>query len=257
MVSLVHSFTQEGTVMKHRLVLALALAAVAFATVAASALGGGKDRPYEFRGELLNVSTTSVQVQIDGGNHAALRALLGQSQDQTFALGAKTEILIWSHGVPHVAAVTDLRQGDEVTVHVRAAAGASLATIEGTPAATLADHGATNGGGSRPLYLYVGTVTGPQSGGHIALHVTGGNWRALKSMLGVAALDQTFTYDDGTIFLLWQGKVPTVIDPSQLKSGDRITIRVRAPRTDTLAQVEATPANHVGDHEPGNPQAQN
>jgi hypothetical protein len=243
--------------MKHRLVLALALATVAFATVAAAALGGGKGRPYEFRGALLNASTSSVQVQIDGGNHAALRALLGQSQDQTFTLGAKTEILVWSHGVPHVAAVTDLKQGDDVTVRVRAAFGASLAEIEGTPAGIVADRGAKATGAGRPLYLYAGTVTGPQSGGHIALHVTGGNWRALKSMLGVASLDQTFTYGDGTIFLLWQGKVPTVIDASQLKAGDRITIRIRAPRTDTLAQVEATPANHVGDHEPGNPQIQN
>jgi hypothetical protein len=68
-------------------------------------------------------------------------------------------------------------------------------------------------------------------------------------MLG-QALDQSFTYDDGTIFLLWQGRVPTVIGPSQLRAGDRITIRVRAPRDSTLAQVEATPADHVGEHEP-------
>ena len=53
-------------------------------------------------------------------------------------------------------------------------------------------------------------------------------------MLG-QSLDETFTYDEGTIFLLWQGKVPTVIDPSQLKAGDRITVRVRAARAATLA----------------------
>ena len=99
-------------------------------------------------------------------------------------------------------------------------------------------------------------MTGPQSGGHIALHVTSGNWRGLQSMLG-QPLDQSFSYDDGTIFLLWQGKVPTVIDASHLQAGDRITIRVRAPRASTLAQVESTPANHVGDHEPGDPSAQN
>ena len=83
-----------------------------------------------------------------------------------------------------------------------------------------------------------------------------GNWKALHAMLG-QSLDQTFTYDDGTIFLLWQGRVPTVIDASQLKAGDRITIRVRAPRAATLAQVEAVAANHVGDHEPGDPMTQN
>jgi hypothetical protein len=243
--------------MKHRLVLTLALATVAFATVASAALSGGQGRLYAFRGELLNASSTSVQVQVDGGNHDALRALLGQSQDQTFTLGANTEILVWSRGVPHVEAVTDLKQGDEVTVNIRAAAGASLSAIEGTPAGTVADRGANAANGGKPLFLYVGTVTGGQSGGHVGLHVTSGNWRALQSMLGVASLDRSFSYDNGTIFLLWQGKVPTVIDASQLKAGDRITIRVRAPRVDTLAQVEATPANHIGDHEPGNPQTQN
>ena len=70
-------------------------------------------------------------------------------------------------------------------------------------------------------------------------------------------LDQTFTYGDGTIFLLWQGKVPTVIAPSQLKAGDRITVRIRAHAGSSLAQVESTPARHVGDHEPGNPATQN
>ena len=100
-------------------------------------------------------------------------------------------------------------------------------------------------------WLYAGTVDGAQSGGHIALHVKGGNARALRTLLGQSS-DQTFTYDDNTIFLLWQGKVPTVIAASQLKAGDRITIRIRAPRLSTLAQVEATPARHVGDHEPAN-----
>ena len=71
-------------------------------------------------------------------------------------------------------------------------------------------------------------------------------------MLG-QPVDQTFAYDDGTFFLLWPGRVPTVIGPSQLKAGDRITVRIRAPRNSTLAQVEATPAKHVGDHEPPPP----
>jgi hypothetical protein len=44
--------------------------------------------------------------------------------------------------------------------------------------------------------------------------------------------------------------VPTVIDPAQLRAGDKITVRIRAPRASSLAQVEATPAAHVGDHEP-------
>jgi len=160
---------------------------------------------------------------------AALKALIGQSQDQSFAVGGGTEILVWSHGTPHVGSIADLRQGDWIQLNIRAKGGSPLAQVEGTPAASVADHGAGRGTAGRPLFLYVGTVTGGQSGGQLALHVTGGNWRALRSMLG-QSLDQTFSYDDGTIFLLWEGRVPTVIDPSQLKAGDRITIRVRAPR---------------------------
>jgi hypothetical protein len=241
--------------MKHRLIFSLSLAALACAVVAATATGGPRGQLYQFRGDVLNASSSNVQVQVTGGNHAALKALIGQSQDQTFAIGTSTEILVWSHGTPHVGTVADLRTGDDVQVNVRAPHGSPLATIEATAAGIVGDHGAATSPGSRPLYLYVGTVTGPQSGGHIALHVASGNWRGLQSMLG-QPLDQTFSYDDGTIFLLWQGKVPTVIDASHLQPGDRITIRVRAPRASTLAQVEATPANHVGDHEPGDPATQ-
>jgi len=41
-----------------------------------------------------------------------------------------------------------------------------------------------------------------------------------------------------------------VIDASKLVVGDRIVVRIRAPRDATLAQVEATAANHIGDREP-------
>ncbi len=241
--------------MKHRLFATLALAALAFAVVVTAAAGGDKGRLFQFRGDVVAASATSLQISIDGGNHDALKALIGQSQTETFTLGDKSEILVVQNGVPHVGSAADLKAGDHVTVNVRGKAGASLADLLGTPAATVSDRG--NGAketSDKPLFLYVGTVAGGQSGGHIALHVTSGNWRGLKTMLGQSNLDQTFSYDTGTIFLLWQGRVPTVIDPSQLKAGDRITVRVRAPRASTLAQVEATPAARVGDHEPGEPE---
>jgi hypothetical protein len=241
--------------MKHRLLAALSLATVALAVVAASAAAGGKGQLFQFRGELLGASSTSVQLQVEGGNRPALRTMLGQSQNQSFTLGSGTEILVWRHGVPTVGNVSNLDKGDWVQVNVRAPKGSSLAEIAASPATIVGDH-LKPGHPTLPLFLYVGTVAGPQSGGHIALHVTAGNRLALRSVLGQSP-DQTFTYDDGTIFLLWQGKVPSVIDASQLKAGDRITIRIRAPRRSTLAQVEATAANHVGDHEPGNPATQN
>jgi len=71
-------------------------------------------------------------------------------------------------------------------------------------------------------------------------------------MLG-QPLDQTFRYDRHTIFVLWQGRVPSLISPGALHPGDRISVRIRAPRSYSLAQVEQVPANHVGDHEPAAP----
>jgi len=240
--------------MKHRLLTALALAALACTVVAATALGGDNGRLYQFRGDVVSSSSSSLQISVTGGSHLALKTLIGQSQNESFSLGVKSEVLVWSHGVPHVGSAADLKQGDDVTINVRAKGGSSLADLLATPLAVVADRGAPNAGRGKPLFLYIGTVAGGQSGGHVSLHITSGNWRGLKTMLSQASVDQTFSYDNGTIFLLWQGRVPTVIDPSQLKAGDRITVRVRAARDSTLAQVEATPATHIGDHEPGQPE---
>jgi hypothetical protein len=242
--------------MKLRLTLALAAAAVACVAFGGAASAQSVRHPgqrYVFNGEVLTApgaNAGSLSVQVEGGNHAALRALIGGAQGETFALDAHTRVLIYSRGVPHVGNTSEIQQGDFVTVAVRAPHNSSLQQLVSTPAAAVSSHAAPRGG--RPLWLFIGSVGGPQSGGHIALHVTSGNWKALQAMLG-QPVDQTFTYDDGTIFLLWQGRVPTVIGPSQLKAGDRITVRIRAPRNSTLAQVEATPANHVGDHEPPPP----
>jgi hypothetical protein len=234
------------------LILAAALAAV-LVSGAAAQTSGHRGQRFSFGGELLaapGANATTLSLQVETGNRPALKALIGAAQNQTFTLDANTRVLIWSHGVPHVGNTSELQQGDFVTVNVRTPHDSTLQQLESTPAAAVSDHAAPRGG--RPLWLFVGNVGGPQSGGHIALHVTSGNWKALQAMLG-QPLDQTFTYDDGTIFLLWQGRTPTVIGPSQLRAGDRITVRIRAPRDSTLAQVEATPAAHVGDHEPAPP----
>lgn len=238
--------------MKLRLTLALAAAALACVAAggATAAERGHAGQRYVFNGEVLTApgaNAGSLSVQVEGGNHAALRALLGAPQNQVFTLGSGTRVLIGQHGVPHVGNTSEIQQGDFVSLTVRAPHGASLQQLTSTPARGVSDHAAPHA--ARPLWLFIGTVGGPQSGGHVALHVDSGNWKALHAMLG-QSLDQSFAYDDGTIFLLWQGGTPTVIGPSQLKAGDRITIRVRAPRDSSLAQVEATPANHVGDHEP-------
>ena len=65
------------------------------------------------------------------------------------------------------------------------------------------------------------------------MHVTGGDRRALRLLIGNSN-DQTFAFGDTTIFLLWQGKVPTVIDASKLVVGDKIVVRIRAAKGASL-----------------------
>src|SRR5947208_13107848 len=113
--------------MKHRLFATLALAALAFAVVVTAAAGGGKGRLFQFRGDVVAAGSTSLQISVEGGNHDALKALIGQAQTETFTLGAKSEILVVQNGVPHVGSAADLQAGDNVTVNVRGKAGASAA----------------------------------------------------------------------------------------------------------------------------------
>jgi hypothetical protein len=238
--------------MKLRLIATLALTALACAALAATASAGrggnGHNKLFQFRGEVVSAGATNVQITVEAGNRAALRAMLGQSQNQTFALGTGSEVLVWHHGIPAVGSYADLHANDWVQVNVRAKAGASLADITATPAGIVGDHGASPGKAGKPLFLFRGSFTSATAT-TLAVHVKGGNRLALRKLLGQGA-DQTFTYDANTIFLLWQGKVPTVIAPSQLKPGDRITVRIRAPRGSSLQQIESTPARHVGEHEP-------
>jgi hypothetical protein len=240
--------------MKHRLILTISLAAIVCSALAATASAGrgGHGQLFQFRGEVVSTSPTSVQITVEGGNHAALRAMLGQSQNQTFTLGTKSEVLVWSHGIPKVGAYTDLKANDWVQINVRAKHGSSLAEIETNPAGIVGDHGAAPGKAGKPLFLFRGTYAGSPTAGKFNVDVKGGNRLALRKLIGQSSSTQTFSYDANTIFLLWQGKVPTVIGPADLKAGDRITVRIRAPRHSSLSTLLATPARHVGAHEPAN-----
>lgn len=239
-----------------RHLLSLGVVALAVLTVAVSGSSAARSATisYVFNGRLLADAgnSSSLYVDVNGGNHAALRKLLGQSDDQRFAVDSSTEYLRWSNGVPTVVSESNLAAGDVVSIKVRADRAASLGQIESTPARTVSDRGPKPGHPRQPLWLFVGTLDAPAVADHLSLHIQSGNWLALHAMLG-QALDQTFRYDRQTIFVLWQGRVPTVISPSQLKVGDRISVRIRAPRKDSLAQAEQVPANHVGDHEPATP----
>jgi hypothetical protein len=241
--------------MMRRHLLYLALIAVAVLTAGASSTFAARtsgSQLFVFNGRLLADagSSPTLFVDVNGGNHAALRKLIGHGDDQPFAVGANTQYIRWTHGVPTVVPESNLVAGDRVSVKIRADHSASLAQIEATAANRVADSGPAPRFAHRPLWLFVGRLDAPAAGGHVTLHITNGNLRALRAMLG-QPLDQSFSYDAHTIFVLWQGGVPTVISPSQLRVGDRISVRIRAPRLDSLGQVEQVPANHIGDHEPG------
>ena len=222
--------------------------------VGAASAGHGKSAwhgnvRYSFLGQLTTTpSNGGVSINVQSGNRLALRAMLGAPITQTFAYGTTTEFLRWSHGIPTIVQAGDLAAGDFVWVHVRAPRHATLGQIEQQPAALVGDHGTQLFKPTQPLYLFRGTLASVGTG-TVSVHVTGGNARALRLLVG-SSTDQSFAYGGTTIFLLWQGKVPTVIDATKLVVGDRIVVRIRAPKGSALAQVEATPANHIGDREP-------
>jgi hypothetical protein len=225
------------------------LAAALLCAGAATAGNGPAKFLFRFQGQLTATpSNGGVSITVQGGNKAALRAMLGAPVTQTFAYDSTTEFLKWSKGIPTIVQAGDLAAGDYATVNVRVPRGSDLAAIELQPAGIVGDHGTTIDRPDKPLYLFRGTLTSVGSSS-VTVHVTGGDRRAMKLLIGSSA-DQTFTVGSETIFLLWQGKVPTVIDASKLVAGDKIVVRIRADKGSSLAQVEATAANHIGDREP-------
>lgn len=236
--------------MRVKVFLAAALAALAGGVAAtAGAARGGID--YSFLGKLAATpSGGHLSISVEGGNRPALRALLGSSVVQTFTYGDKTEFLRWTNGVPTVVQVGNLNAGDYVRVHVRAPRGSSLQTIESTEASLVGDRGTQLVRPDQPDYLFRGTVTavGPSS---VSVEVRGGNRRALRLLIGESRT-QTFAVGGETIFLRWQGKVPTVTELADLKAGDKVAVHVRAEAGSTLSEVESTPAARVAEHEPAN-----
>ena len=230
----------------------LVTAAVALLAAGAAFAGNGNGPAkisYSFLGQLTATPANGgVSITVEGGNRVALRAMLGQPVTQTFAYGSTTEFLKWSAGIPTVVQAGDLATGDYVRVNVRAPRGSSLADIEQQPSGLVGDRGTTLGTPDQPLYTFRGTLTAVGSSS-VSVHVTGGDARALRLLIGQSA-DQSFTFAGETIFLLWQGKVPTVIDASKLVVGDKIVVRIRADKGSSLANVESTAAVHIGDREP-------
>ncbi len=229
------------------------VAVLLVASVAGTALATNGPRPvdFTFTGRLQadpGAAATSLSVRVQTGNRLALQKLVGQTRNRTFAVDASTEFLLWSQGKPAVVTLDSLSAGDLVTVHVVAQRDTPLVQLETTPAKVVADRGGNPRKPHRALWLFRGTLNSATTS-TVSIHVFDGNHRALRSMLG-SAVDLTFSFGTHTVFLSWQGRVPSVIAPAVLQAGDRITVRVRAPRGSTLAQVEATAAARIAQHEP-------
>src|SRR5437764_8280482 len=160
---------------------------------------------FEFRGELAAApppGSSSLLVDVAGGNKRALRLMVGQPSGQSFSVNSSTEYLRWVHGVPTVVDQSNLAEGDQLVVRTRAPRGSTLAQVEATPAGVVADHGANPGRPLRPLWLFQGTLNAPAAGNHVSVHVMDGNHRALKAMLG-QPVDQSFSYSRRTVFIRW------------------------------------------------------
>lgn len=239
--------------MRRQFVLAalLGLAILTVGTSATLAARGSGNVLYVFNGRMMADagSNPTIAVDVNGGNKPALRKLVGQSDNANFAVDAHTQYIRWTHGVPTVVPESNLLAGDRVSVRILAERRASLAQIEGTPARRVADSGPSGRFPRQSLWLFQGALDRPVGGGHLTLHISDGNLRALRAMLG-QPLDQTFSYDRHTVFVMWRGGVPTAVSPGALHTGDGITVRIRAPHWFSLAQVEQVPANHVGDRQP-------
>src|SRR5215211_7029879 len=101
------------------------------------------------------------------------------------------------------------------------------------------------------LYEFRGElIADPPSGAStLIVDVAGGNRRALRLMVGQSS-GQSFAVGSNTQYLRWAHGVPTVVSLDNLAEGDQLTLRIRAPRGSSLAQVEASPAAVVSDRGP-------
>ena len=143
-----------------------ALLAVTILTVGASASFAARSNGtalFIFNGRMLADagSGSTISVDVNGGNRAALKKLVGQSDNANFAVDAHTQYLRWTHGVPTVVTESNLLAGDRVSVRIVADRQASLAQIEGTAARRVADSGKPGRFPSQPLWLFRGTLDAP------------------------------------------------------------------------------------------------
>ena len=230
--------------------LAIAVASLALAGTASAHVRGV---PYEFRGAAVvapGTGATQIQVQVDGGNRLALKALLGAAQPTTFKTDGHTRWISVNVNTPVVGSSDTVLTGDLVRVVIRAPFHTPLATLLAMPAASVTDLSARTRPAGR-LFLFGATASAIDTTNHtITVDVNFGNWRGLFALLG-QPVHQTFTYDGNTVFLMWRHGRPIGIDAGLIHPGAPLTLRVFGETWNTpLAKLLATPLWRVKLGEP-------
>ncbi len=223
---------------------ALTIAAVADAATHRAA----KTVSFELSGTLASdagPNAMSLTLQTTGGNGPALKAIIGVVQPLVVKVGSGTAYRGVVAGKMVSVASDALKATDPVTVTIKAPQGSKWADLAAIAATKVVDSAGRQSGA---VFVFRGKAT-PGANGAIALHVTDGNYRALKLMLG-ASQDETFVTDVHSKLVRWNNKKSSVIQFADIKAGDEVTIRIRIAGTSTLAQVLAVPAALVVDREP-------
>jgi hypothetical protein len=236
-----------------RLTAAALAITVAGLALAGTASAHARGVAYEFRGAAVvapGAGATQIQVQVDGGNRLALKALIGATQPTTFKTDGTTRWIAVHGNMPVLASSDTVLAGDLVRVVVRAPFHTPLATLLATPAASVTDLSARTRPAGR-MFLFGATTAAIDTTAHkITVDVNFGNWRGLFALLG-QPVHETFTYDANTVFLMWRNGVPIGIDPTVIHAGDPLTLRVFGPTWNTpLATLLTTPLWRVKLGEP-------
>jgi len=216
----------------HLVLVALAVLTVGASGTLAASNTGGKTL-FVFNGRLLADAgnSPSIFVDVNGGNRIALRKLIGHGDNQQFAVDASTQYIRWTHGVPSVVPESNLVAGDRVSVKIRAERRASLAQIESTPAKVVSDTGPPSGRyPSRPLWLFIGTLNAPASGGHFTLHITNIGWRVWSSTEAQPILVSYHWLDPEGRTLIYDGLRTPLANP-RLRCDARAVSRLLHPQS--------------------------
>jgi hypothetical protein len=103
------------------------------------------------------------------------------------------------------------------------------------------------------MYIFKGTVAAVPTAesSTLQLTVTGGNRPALRALVGNTASPLSFTVNGRTSYIAWtasaRGNAPASADPTTIKVGDPVHLRIRAQRGAPLSQLLLTPVRMVND----------